>query len=147
MADAANELLDKGQQVFVEGELRGEPQDGSQNPRIWAGNDGEYRASYEVTACTVKFLGKREGNGGAPVGEPPPGGEDDDVDLQRCHRPGVGFVRPEAESLFWQKPELFQLNLFRYTPGSLVRRIAVSLGVVVTKLGADRLLVCFTSPS
>ena len=32
-----------------------------------------------VTARTVKFLGKREGNGGAPIGEPPPGGEDDDI--------------------------------------------------------------------
>jgi hypothetical protein len=51
----------------------------AQNPRIWQGNDGEHRASYEVTARTVKFLGKREGNGGAPVGEPPPGGEDDDL--------------------------------------------------------------------
>jgi hypothetical protein len=32
-----------------------------------------------VTARTVEFLGKREGNGGAPIGEPPPGGEDDDL--------------------------------------------------------------------
>ena len=79
LAEAANEFLDKGQQVFVEGELRGDANDGSQNPRIWTGNDGEHRASYEVTARTVKFLGKREGNGGAPVGEPPPGGEDDDL--------------------------------------------------------------------
>ena len=79
LAEAANNFLEKGQQVFVEGELRGEPVDGNQNPRIWTGNDGEHRASYEVTARTVKFLGKREGNGGAPVGEPPPGGEDDDL--------------------------------------------------------------------
>ena len=79
LAEAANEYLDKGQQVFVEGELRGEAVDGSQNPRIWQGNDGEHRASYEVTARTVKFLGKRDGNGGAPIGEPPPGGEDDDL--------------------------------------------------------------------
>ena len=79
LAEAANEYLDKGQQVFVEGELRGDAVDGSQNPRIWQGNDGEHRASYEVTARTVKFLGRREGNGGAPIGEPPPGGEDDDL--------------------------------------------------------------------
>jgi hypothetical protein len=63
----------------VEGELRGEASDGSQNPRIWQGNDGEHRASYELTARTVKFLGKREGSSGAPIGEPPPGGEDDDL--------------------------------------------------------------------
>ena len=79
LAEAVNNFLEKGSQVFVEGELRGDAVDGSQNPRIWTGNDGEQRASYEVTARTVKFLGKREGNGGAPVGEPPPGGEDEDL--------------------------------------------------------------------
>jgi single-strand DNA-binding protein len=79
LAEAANTFLDKGQQVFVEGELKGDAESGAQNPRIWTGNDGEHRASYEVTARTVKFLGKREGNGGAPVGEPPPGGEDDEL--------------------------------------------------------------------
>jgi hypothetical protein len=42
-------------------------------------NDSENRANYEVTARTVKFLGKGEGNDGAPIGEPPPGGEDDDL--------------------------------------------------------------------
>ena len=77
LAEATNNFLEKGQQVFVEGELRGDAVDGSQNPRIWTGNDGEHRASYEVTARTVKFLGKREGNGGAPVGEPPPEGYED----------------------------------------------------------------------
>ena len=78
-AEAVNQYLEKGSQVFVEGELRGEASDGSQNPRIWTGNDGEHRSSYEVTARTVKFLGKREGSGGALIGEPPPGGEDDDL--------------------------------------------------------------------
>ena len=34
---------------------------------------------YLVTARTAKLLGKREGNGGASVGEPPPGGEDADL--------------------------------------------------------------------
>ena len=69
--------MQKGSQVYVEGELRGEPIDGSQNPRIWQGNDGEHRASFEVTARTVKFLGRRD-NGGAPLGEPPPEGYEDD---------------------------------------------------------------------
>jgi single-stranded DNA-binding protein len=49
------------------------------DPCIWQGNDGEHRASYEITARTVQFLGKRAGKGGAPIGEPPPRGEDDDV--------------------------------------------------------------------
>jgi single-strand DNA-binding protein len=79
LAEACNTYLAKGQQVFVKGELKGDAESGTQNPRIWTGNDGEHRASYEVTARTVKFLGKREGNGGAPIGEPPPGGEDDDL--------------------------------------------------------------------
>ena len=79
LAETVNQYLTKGQQVFVEGELRGDASDGSQNPRIWQGNDGEHRASYELTARTVKFLGRRD-NGGAPIGEPPPpGGEDNDV--------------------------------------------------------------------
>jgi single-stranded DNA-binding protein len=73
-----HQYLEKGSQVFVKGELRGEAVDGTQNPRIWTGNDGEARTSYELTARTVKFLGRRD-NGGAPIGEPPPGGEDDDV--------------------------------------------------------------------
>ena len=83
LAEAVNEFVGKGQQVFVEGDLRGEAQNGSQNPRIWTGNDGEPKASYEVTARTVKFLapsgaGNRD-NGGAPLGEPPPSGEDEDL--------------------------------------------------------------------
>lgn len=82
MDEAANEFLEKGTQVFVGGELKG---DASQTARIWTGNDGqsgdcrEYQASYEVTARTVKFLGKRKGNEGASLGDPPPGGEDDDI--------------------------------------------------------------------
>jgi len=80
LAEAVNQYLAKGAQVFVEGELKGDAVDGSQNPRIWQGNDGEHRASFEVTARTVKFMGRREGNGGAPVAEPPPDGyEEDDI--------------------------------------------------------------------
>jgi single-strand DNA-binding protein len=78
LAEACNQYLAKGSQVFVEGELRGDAEDGSQNPRIWQGNDGEHRASYEVTARTIKFLGRRD-NGGAPVGAPPPEGYEDDA--------------------------------------------------------------------
>ncbi|HHN94400.1 MAG TPA: single-stranded DNA-binding protein [Anaerolineae bacterium] len=79
LAEAVNEYVAKGNQVFVEGELRGEASDGTQNPRIWQGNDGQSRASFELTARTVKFLGRRD-NGGPPIGEPPPaGGEDADV--------------------------------------------------------------------
>jgi single-stranded DNA-binding protein len=85
LAEAANQYLEKDSQVFVEGELRGEASDGSQNPRIWQGNDGDHRVSYEVTASTVKFpaqqhwAASREGNGGALTGGPPPCGDDDNL--------------------------------------------------------------------
>jgi hypothetical protein len=65
---------------FVEGEIHGEATAGVQNPWVWQRNDGEYRPSYDITARTVKFLGKREGNDGALIGEPAPdGGEDPDI--------------------------------------------------------------------
>jgi single-strand DNA-binding protein len=78
LAEATNEYLDRGSTVYVEGEIRGNAVDGNQNPRIWTGNDGEHRSGYELTARTVKFLGKREGNGGAPTVQPPPEGYEDD---------------------------------------------------------------------
>jgi hypothetical protein len=43
------QFLDKGQQVFVGGELRGGAVDGNQNPHVWTGNDDEPRASYEAS--------------------------------------------------------------------------------------------------
>jgi len=43
--------------------------------------DLERRASFGFTARTVKFLGKRESNGGAPIGEPPPEGYEDSDSL------------------------------------------------------------------
>jgi hypothetical protein len=51
-----------------EGELRGDAGDGSQNPRICQGNHApahnrQQRASYELTARTIRFLGKRRERG------------------------------------------------------------------------------------
>jgi single-strand DNA-binding protein len=82
LAETVNQYVTKGMQVFVEGEVRGEAVNGTQNPRVWSGNDGVARASFELTARTVKFLGGRgdaEGFGGAPVGEPPPEGFEEDT--------------------------------------------------------------------
>lgn len=59
-AETVNEYLRKGRQVLVEGRLN--PDDNG-NPRVWTGNDGQARASFEVTAQTVRFLGGR-GEGG-----------------------------------------------------------------------------------
>jgi single-strand DNA-binding protein len=75
LAEVCNGYLQKGRQVLVEGRLKPDENGG---PRVWTGNDGETRASYEVTALVVKFLDGRGGEagdlpeGGAPEspGEP-----------------------------------------------------------------------------
>lgn len=56
-AEACHQYLRKGRQVLVEGRLT---PDENGNPRIWTGQDGTARASFEVTAQTVRFLGGRE---------------------------------------------------------------------------------------
>jgi single-strand DNA-binding protein len=79
LAETVNSYVNKGMQVFVEGEVAGDAVNGSQNPRVWTGNDGVARASFELTARTVKFLGGRgEGAAGPPMGEPPPEGLEED---------------------------------------------------------------------
>jgi single-strand DNA-binding protein len=64
LAETCNQFLSKGRQVYIEAQMRPDPHTGG--PRIWTGNDGTARASYEVTALTVKFLGAR----GEPVEAP-----------------------------------------------------------------------------
>jgi len=53
-AESSAQYLRKGRQVLVEGRLN--PDDNG-NPRIWNAQDGTPRASFEVTAETVRFLG------------------------------------------------------------------------------------------
>jgi single-strand DNA-binding protein len=65
MAEVCNQYLQKGRQVLIEGQLKPDENGG---PRVWTGNDGVARASYEVTALTVKFLG---GRGEGPSAEAP----------------------------------------------------------------------------
>ena len=57
LAETCAQYLTKGSQVFVEGTLVPDPQTGG--PRVWTGNDGVARASFEIRAFTVKFLGGR----------------------------------------------------------------------------------------
>lgn len=64
MAEVCSQYLSKGRQVMVVGTLRSE----NGNPRIWEDNSGNARASFEVTAQTVKFLGARGDS--APVSVP-----------------------------------------------------------------------------
>lgn len=78
-AEICNQYLSKGRPVLVEGELKPDPETGG--PRMWTGNDGTTRASFEITARTVRFLGGR--GDGAPMGgtggslEAPPAEEDE----------------------------------------------------------------------
>jgi single-strand DNA-binding protein len=64
LGETCNQYLAKGRPVLVEGRLRA---DESGSPRTWTGQDGAVRASFEVTASTVRFLGKRE-EAAAPAG-------------------------------------------------------------------------------
>lgn len=65
-AEVCNQYLSKGRQVLVEGRLNPDPETGG--PRVWTGNDGVARASYEVTAQRVLFL---QGRGEAPAAGAP----------------------------------------------------------------------------
>jgi single-strand DNA-binding protein len=57
LAETCNQFLTKGRLVFIEGEIS--------EPKPYQARDGEWRASLEVTASGVKFLGGREGGAGA----------------------------------------------------------------------------------
>jgi single-strand DNA-binding protein len=64
MGEVCNEYLKKGSKVLVEGRMTADPKTG--NPRLWQGQDGQMRASFELTASAVKFLSSRSETGGAP---------------------------------------------------------------------------------
>lgn len=82
LGETVNQYVTKGMMVFVEGEVQGEARDGKLNPRVWTGNDGVARASFELTARDVKFMsGRGEGAGAPPIGEAPPEGFEEEADL------------------------------------------------------------------
>jgi single-strand DNA-binding protein len=56
LAETTNQYLTKGRQVMVVGRI---------NASAWTGQDGEARATLELTAQDVKFLGGRGGEQGA----------------------------------------------------------------------------------
>jgi len=65
MAEVCNEYLAKGSSVLVDGSMV--PDASTGGPRIWTGQDGGARASFEVRAQMVRFLGRggsEDGNGG-----------------------------------------------------------------------------------
>ncbi len=57
LAETCNQYLSKGRQVFCEGRLTVDRETGG--PRVWTDQNGNPRASYEMTAFTVKFLSGR----------------------------------------------------------------------------------------
>jgi single-strand DNA-binding protein len=81
MAETCNQYLKKGSKVLVEGRLTADATSGG--PRIWTGQDGQPRASFEVSAQTVRFLSSRgeggdQGGGAPPAEEGSIGGEGDE---------------------------------------------------------------------
>ena len=62
LAETCNNFLQKGKMVLIEGRLTVDSKTGG--PRVWVGQDGQARASYEVTAETVKFLSQRSESAG-----------------------------------------------------------------------------------
>ncbi len=60
--EVCNQYLKRGSKVLVEGRLTADPATGG--PRIWTGQDGSARASFEISAQTVRFLSSR-GDGAA----------------------------------------------------------------------------------
>lgn len=79
-AESANQYLSKGRRVLVEGRLRPDDNGG---PRTYTGNDGIVRASFEVHAESVQFLGGRDDDSGyVPAGDfqsSAPAQEEDDI--------------------------------------------------------------------
>lgn len=67
MAEACNQYLKKGSKVLIEGRLVADQATGG--PRIWTGQDGQARASFELRAQTVRFLSTR-GEASEPLAEP-----------------------------------------------------------------------------
>lgn len=65
-AEACDEYLEKGRQVYVEGRLQ---------TREWDDDNGNTRYTTEIVASSVQFLsGGADGGGGGSGGPPPPSG-------------------------------------------------------------------------
>jgi single-strand DNA-binding protein len=67
-AESCNQYLKKGARVLVEGRLTPDPATGG--PRIWTGQDGQPRASFEITAQVVRFLSSRAETESVPGAAP-----------------------------------------------------------------------------
>ena len=68
-AESCNQYLKKGSKCLVEGRLTADPATGG--PRVWTGQDGSTRASFEVSAQTVRFLSSRSDTESSGMGSVP----------------------------------------------------------------------------
>lgn len=59
LGDICQQYLTKGKQVFIEGTIQPDRETGG--PRIWADQNRQARASFELRAETMKMLGGRGG--------------------------------------------------------------------------------------
>ena len=77
-AETVNQYLKKGSKVLVEGYLRCDPSTGG--PRVWTGNDGVAKASYEMSAQNVTFLSSKSEDQSSGGGQAPsPEFDEDDI--------------------------------------------------------------------
>jgi single-strand DNA-binding protein len=78
LAETCNQYLRRGSKVLIEGRLNADQATGG--PRIWTDQEGQSRASFELTAETVRFLSTRQEDeafqASSPMGDEP---EDDDI--------------------------------------------------------------------
>jgi len=90
-AETCNQYLRRGSKVLVEGRMNVDGETGG--PRVWTDQNGNVRASFEITATSIQFLSTRQedeafnrssgGSGGGGYDYEPPNnnsiGEDDDI--------------------------------------------------------------------
>jgi len=67
-AETAAQYLSKGRQVLVEGTLT--PDRATGGPKVWTGQDGTARASYELRASRIVFLQGGGDAGARDAGDP-----------------------------------------------------------------------------
>ena len=72
LAETCSQYLTKGQQVFIIGEM--------EEARAYTDKDGNARASLEVRANTVRFLGQRGDNAGGDSGRQSANTAHNDID-------------------------------------------------------------------
>ena len=73
-AESCNQYLKKGSKVLVEGRLTVDQATGG--PRIWTSQDGQPRASFEISASTVRFLSSRSDSEGGGMAAATPSADE-----------------------------------------------------------------------